>query len=103
MYFISLDDDYLQKEVSDLKTANPNIKGYFDEVVSAEGRLKAFNDITKSSTNTEGSGVTVSYLNSKTGNKAGNKNGNKTGAKTKRVESQEKCQRGKTKYKSKSK
>merc|ERR1711989_98413 len=28
MYFISL-DDYLQKEVSDLKTANPTIKTYF--------------------------------------------------------------------------
>merc|ERR1712240_6594 len=81
MYFISLDDDYLQKEVSDLKTANPNIKTYFDEVVSAEGRLKAYNDITKSSTSTEGSGIAVSYVNSKTGNKA--KNGNKTGAKQK--------------------
>ena len=30
MYFISLDDDYLQKEVSNLKTANPTIKTYFD-------------------------------------------------------------------------
>ena len=79
MYFISLEDEYLQKELSDMKAVNPNIKTYFDEIVSAEGRLKAFNDITKSSTATEGSGITVSYLNSKTGNKAsfGNK-GNKT-------------------------
>merc|ERR1711989_258602 len=37
--------------------------------------------ITKSSTSTEGSGIAVSYANSKTGNKA--KNGNKTGAKQK--------------------
>merc|ERR1712240_95790 len=81
MYLISLDDDYLQKEVSNLKTANPTIKMYFDEVVSAEGRLNTYNDITKSSTSTEGSGIAVSYVNSKTGNKA--KNGNKTSAKQK--------------------
>merc|ERR1711954_394492 len=78
MYFISLDDDYLQKEVSDLKTANPTIKTYFYEVVSAEGRLNAYNDIAKSSTSTEPSGViAVSYLSNK------DKNGNKTGAKQK--------------------
>merc|ERR1712240_358870 len=78
MYFISLDDDHLQKEVSNLKTANPTIKTYFDEVVSAEGRLNTYNDITKSSTSTEPSGViAVSYLSNKA------KNGNKTGAKQK--------------------
>merc|ERR1712240_967635 len=78
MYFISLDDDYLQKEVSNLKTANPTIKTYFDEVVSAEGRQNTYNDITKSSTSTEPSGViAVSYLSNK------DKNGNKTGAKQK--------------------
>merc|ERR1711954_569413 len=72
--------DYLQKEVSNLKTADPTIKTYYDEVVSAEGRLNTYNDITKSSTNTEGSGIAVSYANAKTGNKA---KGNKTGAKQK--------------------
>merc|ERR1711917_130332 len=54
--------------------------GYYDEVVSAEGRLNTYNDITKSSTSTEGSGIAVSYANAKTGNKA---KGNKTGAKQK--------------------
>merc|ERR1712175_13848 len=78
MYFISLDDDYLQKEVSNLKTANPTIKTYYDEVVSAEGRLNTYNDITKSSTSTDPSGViAVSYLSNK------DKNGYKTGAKQK--------------------
>merc|ERR1712175_39093 len=47
---------------------------------SAEGRLNTYNDITKSSTMTEGSGIAVSYANAKTGNKA---KGNKTGAKQK--------------------
>merc|ERR1712240_187928 len=57
MHFISLDDDYLQKEVSNLKTADPTIKTFFDEVVSAAARLNTYNDITKSSTSTEPSGV----------------------------------------------
>merc|ERR1712240_1000334 len=80
MYFISLDDDYLQKEVSNLKTADPTIKTFFDEVVSAEARLNTYNDITKTTVSTEGSGIAVSYANAKTGNKA---KGNKTGAKQK--------------------
>ena len=80
MYFISLEDDYLQKELSDLKDPKPDIKKYFDEVVSAESRLKAYQDITKSSTSVEGSGISVSYLSNsykKKGNKTGNKGNNK--------------------------
>merc|ERR1712240_724269 len=81
MYFISLDDDYLQKEVSNIKTADPTIKTFFDEVVSAEARLNTYNDISKTTVSAEGSGsIAVSYANAKTGNKA---KGNKTGAKQK--------------------
>merc|ERR1712175_18503 len=81
MYFISLDDDYLQKEVSNIKTADPTIKTFFDEVVSAEARLNTYNDISKTTVSAEGSGsIAVSYANAKTGNKA---EGNKTGAKQK--------------------
>merc|ERR1712240_399435 len=81
MYFISLDDDYLQKEVSNIKTADPTKKTFFDEVVSAEARLKTYNDISKTTVSAEGSGsIAVSYANAKTGNKA---EGNKTGAKQK--------------------
>merc|ERR1712240_729470 len=81
MYYISLDDDYLQKEVSNIKTADPTEKYFFDEVVSAEARLNTYNDISKTTVSAEGSGtIAVSYANAKTGNKA---EGNKTGAKQK--------------------
>ena len=42
MYFVSLEDEYLQKELSDSKEPYPDLKKYFDEVVSAESRLRAF-------------------------------------------------------------
>ena len=81
MYFISLDDDYLQKEVSNLKIADPTEKDFFDEAVSAEARLNTYNDISKTTVSAEGSGsIAVSYANAKTGNKT---KANKTGAKQK--------------------
>merc|ERR1712240_839634 len=81
MYFISLNDDYLQKELSDLKTADPTEKDFFDEVVSAEARLNMYNDISKTTVSAEGSGtIAVSYANAKTGNKT---KANKTGTKQK--------------------
>merc|ERR1712240_882723 len=81
MYFISLNDDYLQKELSNLKKADPTEKDFFDEVVSAEARLNTYNDISKTTVSAEGSGtIAVSYANAKTGNK--NK-ANKTGTKPK--------------------
>ena len=66
MYFISLNDDYLQKELSNLKIADPTEKDFFDEVVSAEARLKTYNDISKTTVSAEGSGtIAVSYANAK--------------------------------------
>ena len=56
-------------------------------MVGAESRLRAFQDITKSSTSVEGSGISVSYLSNsykKKGNKSGNK-GNNKGTKQKYV------------------
>ena len=41
MYFVSLEDDYLQKELSDSKEPKPDLKKCFNEVISAESRLKA--------------------------------------------------------------
>merc|ERR1712240_442567 len=81
MYFISVNDDYLQKELSNLKKSEPTEKDFFDEVCAAEARLNTYNDITKATVAAEGSGtVAVSYANAKTGNK--NK-ANKTGTKPK--------------------
>ena len=44
MYYISLEDTYLQKALSDLKSPKPNLKEYFDETVAAESRRKCFQD-----------------------------------------------------------
>ena len=60
MYYISLDDKYLQQALSDLKTPNPTIKTYFDETVAAESRRKCFQDIATSSSNLDNKGVTIS-------------------------------------------
>ena len=60
MFYISLDDKYLQQALSDLKAPNPTIKTYFDEAVAAESRRKSFQDITQSSTCLDGKGVNIS-------------------------------------------
>ena len=60
MYYISLDDKYLQQALSDLKTPNPTIKNYFDETVAAESRRKCFQDISTSSSSLDNKGVTIS-------------------------------------------
>ena len=60
MYYISLDDKYLQQALSDLKTPNPTIKTYFDETVAAESRRKCFQDIAQSSTCLDSKGVNIS-------------------------------------------
>merc|ERR1712240_375212 len=84
MYFISVNDDYLQKELSNLKLTDPTEKDYFNEVCAAEARLNTYNDITKATVTAvaaEGSGtIAVSYANAKTGDKTKAKN---TGTKPK--------------------
>ena len=61
MYYISLNDSYLQKAFSDLKDPAPKLQSYFDETVAAESRRKCFQDIaTSSSTIDSEGGVTIS-------------------------------------------
>merc|ERR1712055_608838 len=79
-------DDYLQKELSNSKEPKPDLKKCFNEVISAESRLKALKDITQSITSVDASGVNISYV-SNSHKKIGYKSGNKsyTGAKPKEV------------------
>ena len=55
MFYISLNDKYLQQALSDLKDANPTLKSYLDEAILAESRRKCFNDIAVSSSNLDSS------------------------------------------------
>ena len=56
MFYISLNDKYLQQALSDLKDANPTLKSYLDETIVAESRRKCFNDIAVSFSNLDSSG-----------------------------------------------
>ena len=56
MFYISLNDAYLQKALSDLKEPNPTIKSYLDEAIAAESRRKCFNDNNVSSNALDSSG-----------------------------------------------
>ena len=71
MYYISLDDTYLQQALSDLKDPTPTLKSYLEETLAAESHRKCFQDIaTTSSTldSKEGggspiqNGMRLSYL-----------------------------------------
>ena len=59
MYYISLEDEFLQNALSDLKDPNPDIKKYFDEACNAESRRQSFREISISSTSTESKGVNI--------------------------------------------
>ena len=56
MYYISLDDTYLQQALSDLKTPNPTLKTYFDKTIAAESRRKCFQDIATTSSSLDSKG-----------------------------------------------
>ena len=61
MFYISLNDKFLQQALSDLKEPNPTLKTYLDEAIAAESRRKCFNDIAVSSSTLDSSGgVTIS-------------------------------------------
>jgi len=62
MYIISLEDDFLEKALSDLKDPNPDLKKYFDEACNAESRRQSYQDISKSSTSSESKGVNISKV-----------------------------------------
>ena len=49
MYYISLDDTFLQQALSDLKEPNPTLKSYLEETIAAESRRKCFQDIATTS------------------------------------------------------
>ena len=57
MFYISLNDKYLQQALSDLKDDNPTLKTYLDEAVSAESKRKCFQDIAVSSSSLDSRGV----------------------------------------------
>ncbi|MCP4392733.1 MAG: hypothetical protein GY804_00415, partial [Alphaproteobacteria bacterium] len=59
MFYISLEDEFLQKALSDLKEPNPTIQHYYNEACAAEGRRQSFQDITQSSTCLENKGVNI--------------------------------------------
>ena len=56
MFYISLNDKFLQQALSDLKEPNPTLKTYLDEAIAAESRRKCFNDIAVSSSSLDSSG-----------------------------------------------
>ena len=56
MFYISLNDKFLQQALSDLKVPNPTLKTYLDEAIAAESRRKCFNDIAVSSSTLDSSG-----------------------------------------------
>lgn len=56
IFYISLDDLYLQQALSDLKDPDPTLKSYFDEAIAAESRRKSFQDITTTSSNLDSKG-----------------------------------------------
>ena len=59
MFFISLEDEYIMKALTDLKDPNPNLMKYLEEACAAESRRQSYQEITKSSTSVENSGVTI--------------------------------------------
>ncbi|MCP4355598.1 MAG: hypothetical protein GY793_08225, partial [Proteobacteria bacterium] len=81
MFYISLEDEFLQKALSDLKDPNPNIKTYFDEACAAESRRQSFQDITQSSTCLDSKGVNIAKWDIPFNNKKkfSNRSDNKTG------------------------
>ena len=60
MFYISLDDEYIQKALSDLKDDAPTLKKYFDEAQAAECRRSSYKDIAKTCTTTDSNGITIS-------------------------------------------
>ena len=61
MFFLSLNDEELQKAITDLKVDNPTLKSFLDEAVAAESRRKCRKDIATSSSSLDStSGVSIS-------------------------------------------
>ena len=56
MFYISLNDSFLQQALADLKEPAPTLKSYVDESIAAESRRKCFEDIKTSSSTLDSSG-----------------------------------------------
>ena len=71
MFYISLNDKFLQEAICNLKVPNPTLKTYLDEAIAAESRRKSFNDIGVSSSNLDASGgVAISKWDASYGKKS---------------------------------
>ena len=91
MFYISLNDKYLQQALSDLKDDNPTLKTYLDEAVSAESKRKCFQDIAVSSSSLDSSGgVTISKWDTSFGKDNKSHQKNQKGAKPKGGDSKKK-------------
>ena len=73
LFYIALDDEVLQKALSDLKDPKPTLTKYFEEACMAENRRLSFQNIAKSSVSTENKGVTISKWDVSQTKKWGNK------------------------------
>ena len=70
MFYISLDDTYLQQALSDLKTPNSTLRTYMEEAIAAESRRKCFQDIsTTSSTLGSKNDISIAKWEFQNGNK----------------------------------
>ena len=65
LFYIALNDEDLQKALSDLKDANPTLSKYLEEACMAENRRNSFKNIAKSAVSSENRGVTISKFESK--------------------------------------
>ena len=65
LFYIALNDDDLQKALSDIKDANPNLSKYLEEACMAENRRNTFQNIAKSAISSENKGVSIAKFESK--------------------------------------
>ena len=56
LFYFSLDDKYLQEQISNMKEDDPSLKKFFDEAVLAEQKRKSFQEIGVSSSQLDSSG-----------------------------------------------
>ena len=73
LFYVALDDEVLQKALSDLKDPKPTLTKYFEEACMAENRRQSFQNIAKSTVSIENKGVTISKYDTSQTKKWGNK------------------------------
>ena len=65
LFYIALNDEDLQKALSDMKEADPTLSKYLQEACMAENRRNTFQNIAKSAVSSESKGVSISKFESK--------------------------------------